>query len=149
MKPSSVCIFLAISLCNAFQPNQNRSPQRKISFELYKKKFTINTNLVGDVSSDGLLADQKKAKRKEQDARTAVKSTLGVKSKTKKKKLSKNPTETKKLSKKAEKIAKQRTMNGTVDSTLQAGLSLPEDQDVQIQSVKRGSKSLTIIRSVP
>ena len=93
-----------------------------------------------------LLADQKKAKKKELDARAVVESNLGVKSKKKKKKVSTNPAGIKKISKKAEKIAKQRTMNGTVDSTLQAGLSLPEDQDVQIQSVKRGGKSLTIIR---
>ena len=119
--------------------------------ELYaKRKFKINTNISGDVSSDGLLTEKKALQEKNNAARSKVESNLGV---SPKKKMSSNSGGgggggggTKKLSKKAEKLAKQR--NGDVDSSLQAGLAVPEDQDVQIQIAKRGSKQVTIVRGL-
>jgi hypothetical protein len=110
-----------------------------------KKKIVINTNLIGveNVSSDGLLTEQKKKQKEAQEKREGVKSNLGVTSKKTKKKKTKSD---KKLSIKAQKIADQRTANGTVDGTLQAGLALPEDQKIEIQEVKRGNKQVTIVR---
>jgi translation initiation factor 1 (eIF-1/SUI1) len=113
-----------------------------------KKKFKINTNISADVSSDGLLTERKSLQENQNSARDAVKSNLGMSSK---KKMSSNSgagqgVNVKKLSKKAEKLAKQR--NGDVDSTLQAGIAVPEDQDVQIKVAKRGSKFVTIVRGL-
>lgn len=115
--------------------------------ELYaKRKFKINTNISGDVSSDGLLREKKELQEKINAARSKVESNLGVSPKKKMSSNSGGGGGTKKLSKKAEKLAKQR--NGDVDSSLQAGLSVPEDQDVQIQIAKRGSKQVTIVRGL-
>ena len=99
-----------------------------------KKKFKINTDLIGveSVSSDGLLTETKKIQKKEQEARSAIKSNLGASSKRKMKdRKGSDGGVMKKVSKKAEKISQQR--NGSVDSTLQAGLALPEDQNVEVQ----------------
>ena len=132
-KTSLVLIFLAqCPTAHAFvaKPATFRHSMTKMHA---KNKFTINTNISGnDVSSDGLLAENKKAQEADNAARAQVKSNLGVSSK--KKMSSSNSGQKageKKLSKKDEKLAKQR--NGDVDSTLQAGLALPEDQDVQVQ----------------
>lgn len=108
-----------------------------------KKKFKINQNISGDVSSDGLLSERKILQEKERSARDAVKSTLGVSSK---RKMASKGAQAKKLSKKAQKLAQER--NGDIDSTLQAGLSVPQDQDVQIKVAKRGSKQVTIVRGL-
>ena len=116
------------------------SSQPKITQKLYaKRKFKINTNLTGDVSSDGKLADRKE----EQEARRPVTTNLGV---SKKKKMSSAKTTSKPLSKKAEKLAKER--NGNIDSSLQAGISVPEDQDVQIKAMNRGNKKVTVVRGL-
>lgn len=129
------------------KPKKSTPPGRK------KKKIVINQNLagVGNVSSDGLLTEQKKEQREAQKAREGVKSNLGVTKKTKMKDSNKaaiqnNNQTKKKLSKKAQKIADQRTANGTIDGNLQAGLALPEDQHIQIQEMKRGNKQITIVR---
>lgn len=112
-----------------------------------KKKFKINTNIsTSEISSDGLLAERKSIQQEQNSARDAVKSNLGVSSKNKKSSSSDGKVKNKKLSNKAEKLAKQR--NGDVDSTLQAGLAMPEDQYVQIQVAKRGSKTVTIVRGL-
>jgi len=139
-----------LSQCGAIQAfvSVSRTFYAKNSFELQaKQKFKINTNISGNVSSDGLLADKKKEQEKQIEARSAVKSNLGVSSK---KKMSSNSGSagdgTKKLSMKAQKLAEQR--NGSLDSTLQAGLSRPEDQDVQVQVAKRGSKQVTLVRGL-
>ena len=114
-----------------------------------KKKIVFNQNLLGveNVSSDGLLTEQKKEQQKAQKAReeSGVISNLGVSSR-KKMKDSSNKTNQKKLSTKAQKIADQRTANGTVDGNFQAGLALPEDQQIEIQEMKRGNKQVTIVR---
>ncbi|GFH59320.1 hypothetical protein CTEN210_15796 [Chaetoceros tenuissimus] len=116
------------------------SSKPKITQKLYaKRKFKINTNLTGDVSSDGKLADRKE----EQEARKPVTTNLGV---SKKKKMSSAKTTSKPLSKKAEKLAKER--NGNIDSSLQAGISVPEDQDVQIKAINRGNKKVTVVRGL-
>lgn len=116
------------------------SSKPKITQKLYaKRKFKINTNLTGDVSSDGKLADRKE----EQEARRPVTTNLGV---SKKKKMSSAKTTSKPLSKKAEKLAKER--NGNTDSSLQAGISVPEDQDVQIKAMNRGNKKVTVVRGL-
>jgi translation initiation factor 1 (eIF-1/SUI1) len=139
-----------LSLCGAIQAfvGVSRTLYAKNSFEVQaKQKFKINTNISGNVSSDGLLADKKKEQEKQIEARSAVKSNLGV---SRKKKMSSNSGSAgdskKKLSMKAQKLAEQR--NGSLDSTLQAGLSRPEDQDVQVQVAKRGSKQVTLVRGL-
>lgn len=114
--------------------------KQKITQKLYaKRKFKINTNLIGDVSSDGHLTDRKE----EQEARRPVTTNLGV---SKKKKMSSAKTTSKPLSKKAEKLAKER--NGNIDSSVQAGISVPEDQDVQIKAMNRGNKKVTVVRGL-
>lgn len=97
------------------------------------KGFTVNTNLVGSVSSDGILTDR----RKDQPARAAS-TSLGVPTKKRKQKEPSN----KPLSKKD----RQRTANGAVDSSLQMLVADPENDKVQVLEVKRGSKTVTIIR---
>mmetsp|Transcript_28975 Transcript_28975/g.53500 ORF Transcript_28975/g.53500 Transcript_28975/m.53500 type:complete len:217 (+) Transcript_28975:273-923(+) len=117
-----------------------------------KRKFKINTNLSGDVSSDGLLADRKISQEKRIVATVTVKSNLGVPSKTKMSSKTKNSNSAGKKvpawkAKKTENLAKQR--NGDVDSTrILAGLVLPEDQDVQIKVAKRGNKNVTLVRGL-
>jgi len=108
-----------------------------------KQKIKINTNVAGDISLDGLLAAKKEEQKERNAARATVKSNLGIS--TKKKKDS-SSTEKVQLSKKRDKISKQR--NGSVDSRLQAGLSVPEDQLVQVQVVTRGIKKVTLIRGL-
>ena len=116
------------------------SSKQKITQKLYaKRKFKINTNLTGDVSSDDKLADRKE----EQESRRPVTTNLGV---SKKKKMSSAKSTSKPLSKKAEKLAKER--NGNIDSSLQAGISVPEDQDVQIKAMNRGNKKVTVVRGL-
>ena len=116
------------------------SSKQKITQKLYaKRKFKINTNLTGDVSSDGKLADRKE----EQESRRPVTTNLGV---SKKKKMSSAKSTSKPLSKKAEKLAKER--NGNIDSSLQVGISVPEDQDVQIKAMNRGNKKVTVVRGL-
>jgi translation initiation factor 1 (eIF-1/SUI1) len=105
-----------------------------------KQKIKINTNISGDISSDGLLADKKQEQKERTAARAAIKSNLGVS--TKKKRV----TEKVPSSKKADKLAKQR--NGSVDSRFQAGLAVPEDQQVQVQVQTRGNKKVTLIRGL-
>lgn len=108
-----------------------------------KQKIKINTNISGDISSDGLLADKKQEQKERNAARAAIKSNLGVS--TKKKRVTSN-TEKVPSSKKADKLAKQR--NGSVDSRFQAGLAVPEDQQVQVQVQTRGNKKVTLIRGL-
>lgn len=125
---------------NGFINGSISCQKQKITQKLYaKRKFKINTNLTGDVSSDGKLADRKE----EQEARRPVTTNLGV---SKKKKMSSAKTTSKHLSKKAEKLAKER--NGNIDSSLQAGISVPEDQDVQIKAINRGNKKVTVVRGL-
>lgn len=131
-------LCLSNSSNNENNTSNTKPPRKK------KKKIVINQNLVGvsNVSSDGLLIEQKKEQKEAQKARESTKSNLGVPSRSKKKK----DITTKKLSKKAQKLADQRTANGTIDGNLQAGLALPEDQKIQIQELKRGNKQVTIVR---
>ena len=101
-----------------------------------KNKIVFNTDLEGTavLSSDGLLESRKQEQEAAREARAQIKSKLGVSSKSRYK--SSPPSAAaampKKLSKKAEKIMRQRTANGTVDGNLQAGLALPENQQIQI-----------------
>mmetsp|Transcript_26933 Transcript_26933/g.39878 ORF Transcript_26933/g.39878 Transcript_26933/m.39878 type:complete len:203 (-) Transcript_26933:24-632(-) len=142
-------IFCLLSHCGAIQAfaGVSRTFYAKNGFELQaKQKFKINTNISGNISSDGLLADKKKEQEKQMEGRAAVKSNLGVSSKKKMTSNSGSAGDGKKLSKKAQKLAEQR--NGSLDSTLQAGLSRPEDQDVQVQVAKRGSKQVTLVRGL-
>lgn len=126
-----------ISVSGTFRSNHN--------FELQaKQKFKINTNVSGDVSSDGLLADKKKEQLKNAASRSAVESNLGVSNK--RKMPSNSGSIGKKLSKKAQNLAEQR--KGDVDSTLQAGISLVGDQDVQIVEAKRGAKRVTLLQGL-
>lgn len=120
--------------------NSRPPPSRKKS-----TKIVINPNLVGvgTISSDGLLTDQKERQEEAKLSRDAVKSNLGISSKNKKQTSNKS---NQKLSKKAQQLRDQRTANGTVDGNLQAGLALPEDQEIQVQEIKRGSKQVTIVR---
>ena len=109
-----------------------------------KKKIVINTNLTGvdNVSSDGILTERKEEQKEAQKFRDSVNSNLGL---AQRRKMSSSQSE-KKLSTKAKKIMDQRTANGSIDGTLQAGLALPEDQQLQVQEVKRGNKQVTIVR---
>jgi len=123
--------------------NENRSGKDNnattYSKKPRKKKIVINSNFA-EVKPE--FSEQKE--QQQNNAKETVKSNLGVPSRKKKSSASKN--ENKILSKKAQKIARQRTANGTINGNLQTGIALPEDQKIQIQSVKRGSKQLTIIR---
>lgn len=119
--------------------NQRTFQLRKETRLSAKQKIKINTNISGDISSDGLLADKKREQKERNAARDSVKSNLGVS--TKKKKVGHVS-----LSKKGDKLSKQR--NGSVDSRLQAGLAVPEDQQVQVQVVTRGNKKVTLIRGL-
>lgn len=117
-----------------------------------KKKIVINTNLIGvdNISSDGNLTEQKKKQKEAQKLRENIGSNLGKTSKKKKNNndLNRNNSNNKKISKKAQKLVDQRTANGAVDGTLQAGLAIPEEQEIQVQEVKRGNKQVTIVRLV-
>ena len=101
-------LCIATLKVNSFIYNGSISCHRqkqKITQKLYaKRKFKINTNLIGDVSSDGHLTDRKE----EQEARRPVTTNLGV---SKKKKMSSAKTTSQPLSKKAEKLAKERNGN--------------------------------------
>lgn len=99
------------------------------------KGFTINPNLVGSISSDGILTDR----RQDQPARAAS-TSLGVPSRRKKKQ--KISSTKKPLSKKE----RQRTANGAVDSSLQTLIADPANENVQVLEAKRGTKTVTIVR---
>ncbi len=136
--------FITVRLLAETNINENNNDKKKVqNGRRKKKKIVINTSLMGveNVESDGNLAEQKKQQKEAQKSRDAVESNLGKTSKKKKADDGK-----KKLSKKAQKLVDQRTAMGTVDGTLQAGLALPEDQQIQIQEVKRGNKQVTIVR---
>eukprot|EP00550_Attheya_septentrionalis_P001591 CAMPEP_0198293970 /NCGR_PEP_ID=MMETSP1449-20131203/19786_1 /TAXON_ID=420275 /ORGANISM="Attheya septentrionalis, Strain CCMP2084" /LENGTH=205 /DNA_ID=CAMNT_0043993743 /DNA_START=87 /DNA_END=701 /DNA_ORIENTATION=- len=107
-----------------------------------KKKFVMNPDILqeGVVSSNGLLEDRINDAEKKQP----VVSNMGVSSR---KKIPKDRP-TKKLSEKKARIEKQRTAAGTVDSTARSVISDPESQDVQVQTMKRGSKVVTIVRGL-
>lgn len=101
------------------------------------KGFTINPNLVGSISSDGILSNR----RQDQPARRATASTsLGKPTKRKQPKPSR-PEKT--MSKKN----RQRTANGAVDSR-ETLVGRPEEEQVQVLEAKRGSKTVTIVRYV-
>lgn len=140
-------LFLSLALqcpcAHSFISSKNTFRLRKASRLNAKQKIKINTNVAGDISLDGLLAAKKEEQKERNAARATVKSNLGIS--TKKKKDS-SSTEKVQLSKKRDKISKQR--NGSVDSRLQAGLSVPEDQLVQVQVVTRGGKKVTLIRGL-
>lgn len=121
----------------ASSPNNQRGGKKK-------KKIVINTNLTGvdNLSSDGILTERKEEQKEAQKSRDSVSSNLGV---TQRRKMSSSQSE-KKLSTKAKKLMDQRTANGAIDGTLQAGLALPEDQQLQVQEAKRGNKQVTIVR---
>ena len=129
--------------------NNNNNKQQKKKGKSKSKKIVINTKLVGEynISSDGLLTNRKTKQKEAKEARDAVKSNLGVPGR-KKKPSSNNDKSSRKLSKKAQKLKDERTAYGTVDGTLQAGLAVPEDQEIQVQEVKRGNKQVTIVRYV-
>ena len=118
-----------------------------------KKKIVINTNLIGvdNISSDGNLTEQKEKQKEAQKIRESIGSNLGKTSKKKKNNNDlnrNNNNKKKKISNKAQKLVDQRTANGAVDGTLQAGLAIPEEQEIQVQEVKRGNKQVTIVRLV-
>ena len=145
---SNLVLFLIVQCATttAFIGHCQASFRSNHNFELQaKQKFKINTNVSGDVSSDGLLADKKKEQLKNAASRSAVESNLGVSNK---RKMPSNSGSIggKKLSKKAQNLAEQR--KGDVDSTLQAGISLVGDQDVQIVEAKRGAKRVTLLQGL-
>lgn len=105
--------------------NQNQKKKKK-------RAFTINENLVGSISSDGVFEGRKTIERPQS-------SKLGVSTKSKKKNQSggNNP-----MSKKE----KQRTGNGQIDSTLSTRIAAPELEEIQVVEGKRGNKVVTIVR---
>jgi len=125
----------------SYKPNSNAFRQSHCgpTTELHaKRKIIVNPNLEGvaSISSNGLLTFKKKAQEEARRARDEVKSNLGVPSKKRKGSgnISNSPGGSmKKLSKKAEILARQRNGSSGIDSTLQAGLALPEDQAVEVQ----------------
>lgn len=146
---SNLVLFLIVQCATttAFIGHCQASFRSNHNFELQaKQKFKINTNVSGDVSSDGLLADKKKEQLKNAASRSAVESNLGVSNKRKMPSNSGSIGGGKKLSKKAQNLAEQR--KGDVDSTLQAGISLVGDQDVQIVEAKRGAKRVTLLQGL-
>lgn len=122
-----------------YSSSGNESPDSKPPPKKKKKTkgFTINTSLVGSISSDGILSDR----RKDQPARAAT-SSLGVPSKRKKQKAGNNTGKNKPLSKKD----RQRTANGSVDSSRQSLIADPENENVQVLEAKRGNKTVTVVR---
>ena len=107
-----------------------------------KRKIRINPDLEGvaSISDDGTLTLQKKQRKEAREAREKVRSKLGVPSKKPKGggsgisgSNSSGGGVTKQLSKKAETLARQRNGTSGVDSRLQAGLALPEDQVMEVQ----------------
>jgi translation initiation factor 1 (eIF-1/SUI1) len=97
------------------------------------KGFKINPNLVGSISSDGILTDR----RKDQPARAAT-TSLGKPTKRK------HPSAERIMSKKD----RQRTANGAVDSRREALVASPQEEKVQVLEAKRGSKTVTIVRGM-
>ena len=123
--------------------NDNSKPIPKKKKNKKKNKFVINKDILETggtvISSNGNISTTSSSLSK------SVKSNLGVPSR-KKKPPSKEVQQ--KGKKGGDKIQRQRTANGTIDSTLQAGITSPSDQPVQVLVAKRGSKEVTIIRYV-
>lgn len=107
------------------------SPQPK---KKKKKSFTINPNLSASISSNGILTDNRMS-------RPVASTSLGVPSKTNKAQKSTTP---KSMSKKD----RQRTGNGQIDSSRQTFLACPKQEDIQVLEVKRGPKTVTIVRGM-
>eukprot|EP00571_Detonula_confervacea_P003472 CAMPEP_0172329070 /NCGR_PEP_ID=MMETSP1058-20130122/60686_1 /TAXON_ID=83371 /ORGANISM="Detonula confervacea, Strain CCMP 353" /LENGTH=212 /DNA_ID=CAMNT_0013046219 /DNA_START=675 /DNA_END=1313 /DNA_ORIENTATION=+ len=144
----SACFAAAFTAAKPTSLTTNTIPSTNFRPLHAKRKFTINTDLSGDVSSDGLLADRKKEQEKRAAAKAAVKSNLGRTGNNNKKKSSSAGKAAVPAwkAKKAETLAKQR--NGDVDSTFQSGSTLPQDQNVQIKVAKRGNKNVTLVRGL-
>lgn len=127
-------LLLQSSSDNNESPRSKPPPKKK---KKKAKKFTINTNLVGSISSDGILTD----KRKDEPSRPTS-TSLGVP--TRKRKSSSSSKKNNPLSKKD----RQRTANGSIDSSRQTLVASPETEAVQVLEAKRGNKTVTIIRYV-
>jgi hypothetical protein len=121
--------------CLLYSTTNEDSPQHNKRGKT-TKGFTINPNLVGSISSDGVLTDR----RKDQPARVSS-TSLGKPTKPKKEK---STTANNKMSKKD----RQRTANGAVDSSLQTLIADPENEMIQVLQAKRGNKTVTIVRYV-
>lgn len=105
-----------------------------------KVKFTVNEDLAGSISSDGIFQGRAKKDR-------PASSKLGVPSRQKKKASSENKAvNTRKSNSKLSKKERQRTGNGNVDSTLSTLIAAPEKEEIQVLEAKRGAKSVTIVR---
>jgi translation initiation factor 1 len=108
----------------------SESPRKKTS-------FTINPDLSGSISSDGILAGKPQIQRPKSFK-------LGVPSKTKPSPQEANTNNKPLLTKEH----RQRTGNGSIDSTKQTRMANPENEDIQVLEVKRGSKIVTLMRGM-
>lgn len=143
-------LFITIGLDQIFAscfihiPSSTSAPRRHSpSTALYKKKFTINRNIDEVVSSsDGILEEKFEKKKLENKPQ---KSNLGISTKPKKKKKNNDKSSGIHTKTKMDKIFRQRM--GTLSSATAAALP-PEQQKVQIQQVKRGSGTVTIVRGI-
>lgn len=117
-------------------------PQKK---KKKKKGFIINpnANLVGSISSDGVLSERLQEQREKPNITS---SKLGIPSKSKPKK--KQQQNQSKLQVPMTKIEKQRTANGSINSLSQTRIAEKGDEPIQVVEAKRGSKVVTIVRYV-
>lgn len=110
-----------------------------------KKKFVINKDILE--TGENVISSTGNLSTSPSKPSPSVKSNLGVPSRKQKSSTIQQKGKPKK-STVGDKIQRQRTAGGTIDSTLQAGITSPSDQPVQVLVAKRGSKEVTIIRGL-
>jgi translation initiation factor 1 (eIF-1/SUI1) len=127
-KPKRELSFLRMVAEESTEEGQKKKKKKK-----KKPAFTINTNLLASVSNDGNVVVEQRSQGR-----------LGISSKLKKPK-DKYPASS---SKQMTQQEKQRTGNGTVDSTKQTLIANKEDELVQVLEAKRGNKAVTLVRGM-
>jgi translation initiation factor 1 (eIF-1/SUI1) len=125
-KPTREPSFLRMVAEDSTEEDQKKKKKKKPA-------FTINTNLRGSVSNDGNVVVVQRSQGR-----------LGVSSKLKKPKDQQPASSSKPMTQQE----KQRTGNGTVDSTKQTLIANKEDELVQVLEAKRGNKAVTLVRGM-
>ena len=125
-RPPEAHGVLHASLDDAQGKKSNSKPPKK------EKKRGFPNNLAGSISSDGTVTIRPKKKST---------GSLGI---PKRRPSQKDVPKAKNMSKKD----RQRTGNGSVDSSLQTLIANPKNENVEVLEAKRGNKGVTIIRFV-
>lgn len=136
---SSSSLFESLKNSDSQELDQDEQPASQKKKKKKKKGYTINPNLVGSISSDGIVTNHQLPTRSRPQS-----STLGVPSRKKPNaSIRSTATTTKPIMSKKD---RQRTANGAIDSSRQSRIGDPEREEVQVVEAKRGSKAVTIVR---